>query len=310
MKTMNYRRMLSTLAVAAVLSMTMTACSGKGSSDTEKETSAAEGTGEENVNPAEDSSGVKSTLPVDASMTEIAYQETDPEYEKAEVSATIPVTEAVTEASSEPSGDSGGNSGGGSGGGSWEKDIDPAVRNAYADLSRFYVYKGSEKGAYSLRVTNDFDEFTGENQLNEFGDFIKIGDEKYSGYLTEAFGFEGEAYWLRGEGSQKCYIETNGNGEIMAIAFTNVSQDFAMEFDCKCPYTDSETMDNVGKFEMALKDGENEKPYFYTSGDGNCEIMTFNDGAYSLSLEMVYNAGKDNLGALKTIIITDNKRNK
>lgn len=92
----------------------------------------------------------------------------------------------------------------------------------------------------------------------------------------------------------------------MAIAFTDVSSEFAMQFDCVCRYTHCDTLEDLSKFESALKNGEDSKPYVYNSGDGKCEILTFNDGGYSLSLELVFD--DENNGALKTIMISDNKR--
>ena len=298
MKTMSYKKMFGALAAATMIVMTMTACGNKGEGNTDVETT---------VNDS-------GTLPVDAKMTDVAYKETDVEYETAVTETTT--TEATTESTTETtesetddssSGDSSSGGGGGNAGGSsgsWESDVDLSERNAYANLAWFRVYEDGTGEDYSLRDTRKFEEFTDEHHLNQFGDFMKIEGETYNGYLTEAFGFSGQAYWLRGEGSQKCFIETNDANEITAIAFTNVSSYYGMQFDCVCPYTHCDTDEDVDKFRTSLVDGDKEKPYMYESGDGNGVIMTFNDGKYSLSLEIVYDAGTDGGAALKTVMIS------
>lgn len=340
MKTMSYKRMLSALAVAAVLAMTATACGKKGTDsvaettdETMYTTVITDGEGNQVLVKADADGNVvtddkgnpipvevnSENLPVDAKMTDIAYEQTKPQTESAVVSETESTTESTTEDSSEASdssegeGDSdsgsenGGDGGSGSGGsGNWDDNPDLSVRNAYANLSWFRVYKGSEGMDNSLRDTNKFDYFTDKNHLNYFGGFSEISGEEYKGYLTEAFNFSGQAYWLTGEGNQKCYIETNDKNEIMAIAFTNVSSDFAMQFDCVCPYIHCDSLEDVDKFRAAYKNGADSEPYVYNSGDGKCEILTFNDGGYSLSLELVFD--DENNGALKTIMISDNKR--
>ena len=241
----------------------------------------------------------------DKALTEESAIETTTE-------SAVDTTVKTTYTSEEMSGGENGNADDGSTGGSsgsWEADVDLSVQNAYfeANLSWFRVYENGIGADYSLRDTRKFDEFTDEHHLNQFGDFMKIEGEAYNGYLTEAFGFSGQAYWLRGEGSQKCFIETNDANEITAIAFTNVSSYYGMQFDCVCPYSHCDTTEDVGKFQSSLVNGDSKKPYMYESGDGNCTIMTFNDGKYSLSLEIVYNPdGVEDTYALKTVMISTN----
>lgn len=313
MKTMNYKRMLSALAVTAMIAMTMTACGGKKGSGDDTGTSGADG----------------SSLPVDATMTDIAYAESEPQYESAvttESSETESSTESVTEdsssgtdgdADSNSEGENGGSDGGNAGGGGdYDAGASPDlnVRTVLSDLAWFRVDSKDGIEQYSLRDTKKFDELTDDKHLNHYGNFLEIGGETYSGYLTELFGFSGQAYWLRGEGGHKCFIEKDDNNDITAIAFTDMHDDYTMRFAEIIKYNDSETADALGDFELTLEstDGMDGKvePVILTSEDGEAEVYVYNDGSYSMALEVVSGAGKDGADALKTVMIYNNHRNK
>ena len=258
-------------------------------------------------------------IPTETTMTE---NETLMVEESAvETTTVVTTTETTTEVSSEAgdnsggnsnsdSEDSGGNEGGGSENASEEPDLDK--RTSRFDLSWFKVYGKGDSDNYSLRDTAVFDELTNEMHLNRYGDFMEISGETYKGYLTEQFGFSGQAYWLRGEGGSKCFIEQDSDGNVTAIAFSNIHDDYAMKFVDIVNYGSSENTEALGEFQGMLghtEEGETVDPVILRSGDGKCETWVWNDGTYSIALEIVYgeNGASD---ALKTVMIYNNHRNK
>ncbi len=191
---------------------------------------------------------------------------------------------------------------------------DLKARTVRSDLAWFRVDGKGEKDPYSLRDTNKFDEMTDNMHLNRHGDFTEIKGEAYNGYLTELFGFQGQAYWLRGEGGSKCFIETNDSNEIMAIAFTDIHNDYVTRFAEIVQWNSSENTDALGDFELTLEstDGLSAKvkPVILSSEDGKSEVWVYVGTSYSMALELVYGGGKDGGDALKTVMIYDNHRNK
>ena len=285
MKNSNCRKMFNAVTMATALTIVMTGC---GNSKT----------------------NVPDEKPIDTTITDTAYEEETVETEVADTTAETTTAEATETVAAESKISYKNN------GSNVFADY-PEIKKPNSFSGSFCVFeveKGSKSIGYSLLSSVDFDDVTGDKHLNYYGDFTKIEGETYNGYLTEIFGFEGQSYWLRGEGSHKCHIETNDNNEVVAIAFSDMHDEYTMRFAETIKYTDSDTVEMakiasheltiLEKFNTTLMD--NTEAVTIPSSDGKAEIIVYNDRHCSAALEVVHGGGRDGGDALKTIMLYKN----
>lgn len=217
----NNIRKFAGIMILALAAIGMTACGNKN----------------ENSQGQKESPVSSSELPVDASKENIDYAETTVVTETVVTTAPEETTTAEETATTEPSEapQGGGNSGsGGSGEQGSPIQFDAKSSNLTDDtaLHSFTVFGGRQdlRDNYNISAGNntwkDYDSLV--NELNRRDNFLMIDGEQYSGGLADVLGFNGQTYWLRGEGNSKMYIEKNDAGEITAIAFSDLKTDYEL----------------------------------------------------------------------------------
>jgi hypothetical protein len=269
-----------TWAVALTLTaVCMTACGG--TTESSKPQAGQEATSSDN-------------LPVDATKENVDYAQTTVVTEavsltsREETTTTTEITTEPTESTTDDSSKSdskkpnGGGSGSGSSGGGGSIDYDAGSATfSKLKLRTFSVYGGNADIYDDYKFTSENTKWTNKesllDKLNRHGNFAEISGETYSGGgLDECLDFNGQAYWLRGEGNSKFYVESDSEGNISAIAFSDLKEaEYAIKLG-EAPVLITEDTSTMN--ELFNKWGNPQQPpveYNYGSG-----VLTFAGDGY------------------------------